>query len=96
MPQIAFAGLIMIEKIESLLQPLANLRITNGYNPLFKDKVPLPPRLSILFYQGEFLSNFNACLAIIALPIIIGLVMLLIGKVRKSKKVLQYSYKTLK
>ena len=95
-PQIAFAGLIMIEKIESLLQPLANLRITNGYNPLFKDAVPLPPRLSILFYQGQFLSNFNACLTFIILPIIIGLVLLAIGKVRKSKKVLHYSYRTLK
>lgn len=95
-PQVAFGGLIMIEKLESLLQPLAKLRFVNGYNPLFQDKVALPPRLSILFYQGEFLSNFNACLVFIALPIIVGLVMFIIGKVRKSKLVLQYSYRTMK
>lgn len=51
-PQIAFAGLIMIEKIEALLEPLNNFKLTNGYNPMFTDSILLPPRLLILFYQG--------------------------------------------
>lgn len=52
-PQIAFAGLIMIEKIESLLQPFNNLSIVNGYNPLFPSPSSsnLPPRLLILNYS---------------------------------------------
>lgn len=96
MPQVGFAGLIMIEKIESLLEPLNSLRITNGYNPIFTDNVELPPRLTILFYEGDFLSNFNICLVVILLPIIVGLAMLLIGKARGSKILLKYSYRTLK
>jgi hypothetical protein len=51
-PQVAFAGLIMIEKIESLLKPFNNLKIVNGYNPLFTDDIELPPRMSILSYGG--------------------------------------------
>lgn len=95
-PQVTFAGLIMIEKIESLLQPLNNFRLTNGYNPLFTDNVQLPPRLSILMYGGSFLTNFNVCIAIILIPVIVGLLLLVLGKVKKSKKLLKYSFRTLK
>ena len=51
-PQVTYAGMIMIEKLESLLLPLQNLRYVNGYNPLFKgkDNIILPPRVSILLY----------------------------------------------
>jgi hypothetical protein len=95
-PQITFAGLIMLEKIETLLQPLNGFKIVNGYNPLFKDSIELPTRLHLLFYQGNLLSNFNICLVIVLLPLIVGLVLLGVGKIMKSKNVTRYSYRAMK
>jgi hypothetical protein len=51
-PQVAFAGLIMVEKMEALLQPLKFFFITNGYNLPIKDNIQPPPRVSSLFFGG--------------------------------------------
>ena len=51
-PQVAFAGLIMVEKMEALLQPLKFFFITNGYNLSIKDNLQPPPRVSSPFFGG--------------------------------------------
>lgn len=95
-PQVTFAGLIMINKLESLLLPLKNLKYTNGYNPLFVDDVVLPANISILDYYGEFLSNFNIDLALIIVVLVVGGVLLLVGKIQDNKKIKKWAYNTFK
>lgn len=95
-PQVTFAGLIMINKLESLLLPLKNLKYTNGYNPLFVDDVVLPANILILDYYGEFLSNFNIDLAIIIVVLVVGGVLLLVGKIQNNKKIKKWAYNTFK
>lgn len=73
-----------------------NLLTVNGYNPLFEDSVELPPRLLVLMYGGEFLTNFNINLAVICIPIIAGIALLIIGKSSDNKKLRTWSYKSMK
>lgn len=50
-----------------------------------RDDEPLPPRMTIIFYNGKFLSNFNASLLVILLPFVVGIVILIVGCIRGNK-----------
>jgi hypothetical protein len=51
---------------------------------MFKDTNPLPPRLSVLNYGGDFLTNFNICAVVALMPFVVGLSLLIAAKIRKS------------
>ena len=70
----------MIEKMESLLQPLRYLFITSGHIPLNNNNTNLPPRISNLFLGAEFFNNFNISIIFILLPLFIGLILYYLGK----------------
>lgn len=93
--QIAYTGLISVDKLETLLYPLINLWPVNGYNKILPDKTNsrLPPRVSIVGYKSWFLANFNADAALILLPFIIGFALYIYSKAKgdKQKRIKSYS-----
>lgn len=78
--------------------PLRNLWIVNGYNQLLPDSPlgVLPGRLRSIYYKGSFLANFSIDIVIVLIPIIIGSIFVIIGKVMKNKNRRIKGYKTLK
>lgn len=93
--QIAYTGLISVDKLETLLYPLINLWPVNGYNKILPDKTNsnLPPRVSIVGYKSWFLANFNADAALILLPFIVGLALYIYSKAKgdKLKRIKSYN-----
>lgn len=84
--QYTYCGLLMLKKLETLMDPLKALWITNGFNIFVNDSQPikLPPRVSQIFFKSEFIANFNFNFIVIILPFIIGSILYLIGKYRDS------------
>ena len=82
--QIAYLGLIIIDKLEALLQPLVFLWPINGYNDLIEDISPLPSRVFTTGYKANFFSNFSLNFIIISLPILIGYILYKVGQ-KKEK-----------
>jgi len=78
--------------------PLRNLWMVNGYNQLLADSPlgPLPGRLRSIYYKGSFLSNFSIDIVIVVIPIIIGSIFIIVGKVLGNKKRRIQGYKILK
>lgn len=86
--QLAFIGLIMIDKLEALLGPFVNFYLVNGYNGLLTDTTyDHPARIQAPGYAAFFLTNFNLDFVIIAVPVVVGLLLWVIGSCRKNSKV---------
>lgn len=95
--QLTYASLILLKKLELFMTPLRNMWIVNGYNSLFKDESSLlPGRVSEVFYKGSFLANFSFDIVIVLLPIMVGSVYLLMGKIGKNKDNRLRAYRILK
>lgn len=76
--------------------PMNILWITNGYNRLFTSKdMPLPSRIQSVHYHSAFVTNFNLNFLIIAIPLIVGLIFYIIGKI-KDKTIKITGYRILK
>ena len=77
--------------------PLRNLKITNGYNELLPGSTQgLPGRISQIHYTTTFLSNFSMDLIIFALPLILGAIFSLVGKIGAKKRIRVIGYKIIK
>ena len=77
--------------------PLRNLKITNGYNELLPGSTQgLPGRISQINYTTTFLSNFSMDLIIFALPLILGAILSLVGKIGAKKRIRVIGYKIIK
>lgn len=97
--QIAYIGLITIDKLQSLLYCLINLWPSNGYNKLaLPDKLNsyIPTRVSVIGYKTYFLANFNLDLILMLLPIIVGLIIFIFSKIKNDKEWRIKSYKVFK
>lgn len=98
--QVAYIGLMSIDKLESLLYPIINLWPSNGFNKLAlsKDKTPsaLPPRISVIGYKSFFLLNFNLDFILIVLPLLVGLALFIYAKKRDDKPKRLRSYLIMK
>lgn len=94
--QVGYGGLLLVEKKELLMVPVRYLRITNGYNDLLSDNSITPGRVSDIYYRGAFLSNFNLNIVLALLPLIIGLIILIVSKVKKQKNLRLKSYRFFK
>lgn len=87
--QIAYLGLITIDKLESLLYPLINLWPVNGYNRLnLADKADsqIPARIALPDYKSYFLANFNLDIVVMMLPFVVGLAVYLYARKREQKE----------
>lgn len=87
--QIAYLGLITIDKLESLLYPLANLWPVNGYNRIaLPDKTDsaLPSRIALPSYKTYFLANFNIDIVLFVLPFIVGLIVYVYARKKQEKE----------
>ena len=80
--QLAYIGLIMIDKLEALVYPLLYLWPVNGYNILLPDgdTSSLPPRVSAIGYKSYFLANFSINFVIALIPFIVGGVLFAIAR----------------
>ena len=96
--QFIYCGLVMLKKLESLMEPYKILWITNSYNEMYtegQDRL-LPPRITAIFYKAEFFSNFNLDVIIFVLPVIVGLSFYVATKFNSNKKLTEWGYKLLK
>ena len=96
--QIAFIGLILIDKLEALMDPLKHLWPVNGYNGIVEDNDPslLPSRVVAPFYNAFFFANFNINFIFIIWPILVGVIVYVIGKKKKDKLLKRVGSRALK
>jgi hypothetical protein len=99
-PQIAFSALIMIQKLESLLLPLSNLYLVNGYNNAMEaNSSDLPSRITAMQYKSEFLMNYNINLLLVFFTAFVGAILFLVAKLiltEHKQKVKKMSFSLLK
>lgn len=87
--QVAFVGLMGLDKLEGLLYPLVRLWSVNGYNRIgLQDKMGsiVPARYTVLEYKTWFLPNFNVDFVLIVLPFVVGLAVYIYSKVKSDKE----------
>ena len=83
--QLAYIGLIMIDKMEALIYPLINLWPINGYNNLANDDTEVPSRVSAPGYKALLLANFNIDFVLIVIPFIVGICFWAYGRKKVDK-----------
>lgn len=88
--QTAFIGLMIVNYVQPVLAPLTQLVFINGPNNFFKQGSvqvdPLPNRVSNLQYESELAYSLNYSLAIVLIPLFIGLVLFLASKAVKTQE----------
>lgn len=80
--QVAYIGLIMIDKLEALLSPLTYLWPINGYNTIVTDTTGagMPSRIIAPGYKAYFFANFSINFIFVTLPLLIGLIIYFVAK----------------
>lgn len=71
--------------MEPSIMPFTSLWIFNGYFYPINDETDVPPRLKVLGYHADFISNFNINLIIFLLPLTIGFFTMLYQKIFKRR-----------
>lgn len=97
--QVAFLGLVTLDKLEAFMYSFVNLWPVTGYNKIGlpdKNNPDLPTRISVPGYGSWFLANFNTTAVIILLPFIAGLAAFVYSKVSKNKEWRMKSFRILK
>ena len=87
---------MLLKKLELYMSPVGTLRISNGYNELINSKdMPLPGQYQALYFHSDFLENFNFSFVVVLLPLIVGLILSVVGRI-KSKGIKIMGYRILK
>jgi hypothetical protein len=77
----------MLKKLEPVMYSYKYLWVFNGYNHLYSDGVDVPPQVSAIDYNADFIANFNIDLVIFFLPMIVGGVFLLVNRIENNIKI---------
>ena len=85
--QFTYCGLIMLKKLEGLMEPYKNLWICNFYNELYKaSPLNLPPSINSIYYKSEFLANFNLDFLPLFLPLLVSIILITLSKLCNYRK----------
>ena len=82
--QISFLSLITLSQVNPCFAALSSLKLVNGYNSLNQSNYledPLTPTSPKgIFLYSRFTENFNFTLAIVLIPLLVGLVCFILSK----------------
>ena len=86
--QMGYVGLMMVTKMETSMAPLKHLKIVSGWSGFIGDSSAsnLPSRLSELYLNAFFFANFMIGVLIVMIPLIIGAIVSLMGKVKNNEE----------